>query len=489
MSNSIAVDIGANSGRVIKGNLRDGKIALKEIYRFPNEISFVNGHYRWKINYLFREICEGLKKSADRGLIINSIGVDTWGVDYALLDEKNRLIELPISYRDNRTDDMMDRFFNLMPKEEIYQITGIQFMQLNTIFQLYAASLDDPEILKKTRYFLMIPDYLNFKLTSRLKTEYTIATTSQLLNIETSNWDDTIIDLLTIDRSLFSKPVPPGTCLGEINSEVRHFTGLREIPVILPPSHDTASAIAAVPALKSNNWAYISSGTWSLMGIEVDRPILSQKALDANFTNEGGVDNTFRFLKNIMGLWPIQELQREHTVSYDIEEIIAMAEKVSPFASLIDPDDPVFLAPGNMAARIKDYCRKTKQPVPDSMAQLARCIFDSLALQYRWVLNKLNDISQQKIDCIHIVGGGSQNQLLNQLCADVTGCEVKAGPAEVTSLGNILMQCISRGEIASIAEGRQIIQQSFDIKKHHPNAIPDLDGIYEQFSSLKQGAH
>jgi len=486
MSHSIAVDIGANSGRVITGNLEDGKIVLKEIYRFPNEIIFSDGHYRWHIDHIFQEICKGLKTTADSGLKISSIGLDTWGVDYALLDEKNQLIELPVSYRDSRTDNIMDRFFSRMTKEEIYQITGIQFMQINSLFQLYAASLDDPEILKKTRSFLMIPDYLNFKLTNRLKTEYTIASTSQLLNIDTSDWDDKIIGLLNIDRSIFSKPVPPGTHVGEINPEVSLYTGLRGIPVILPPSHDTASAVAAVPALSSGSWAYISSGTWSLMGIEVDKPILSQKALDHNFTNEGGVNHTFRFLKNIMGLWPIQELQREHSVQYDIEDIIAMAEKVSPFTSLIDPDDPVFLTPGNMAVRIKDYCRKTKQFVPDTMAQLARCVFDSLALQYGWVLHKIEDISKQKIDCLHIVGGGSQNRLLNQLCADVTGCEVKAGPSEVTSLGNILVQCLSRKEIRSVAEGRQIIQESFDIQTYHPHVVSDFDGIYERFLSLKQ---
>jgi len=485
METSIAIDIGASSGRAIVGRLESGMITLEEICRFPNDIHFLNGHYRWKIDHIFREICTGLNRTVEKGLNIDSIGVDTWGVDYVLLDEDHRLIELPVAYRDSRTEDIMDRFFDLMPREVVYQKTGIQMMQINTLFQLYSASIYDPEILKKTRSFLMIPDYLNFRLSGKTATEYTIASTSQLLNLESLNWDDDLIGILSMDRAVFSKPTQPGTPLGAVDSEDPLLSGLKGVPVILSASHDTAAAVAAIPAIASKKWAYISSGTWSLMGIEVDRPVLTSKALAHNFTNEGGVDRTIRFLKNIMGLWPVQELQREHPGQYPIEEIVLMAEKVPPFVSLIDPDDPVFLAPGNMGERIKTYCGKTDQPLPDTLAQFARCAFDSLALQYLWTLAKLEDITEQKVECIHIVGGGSQNRLLNQLCADVTGCEVVAGPTEVTSLGNMLIQWLSRGKIASVKEGRKLIRNSFDIQTYQPQTVPEFGRTYERFLSLK----
>ncbi|MCP4749984.1 MAG: rhamnulokinase, partial [Proteobacteria bacterium] len=370
--------------------------------------------------------------------------------------------------------------------EEVYTRTGIQFMQFNSLFQLYASYLEDPSILEKAETFLMIPDYLNYRLTHIKATEYTIASTTQLWNIADSQWDEALIDLLNVKPSLFLHPRDPGTVLGDMDSTVGEQTGITGATIVLPGTHDTASAVAAIPVSKPDNWAYISSGTWSLMGIETDKPILSPKALNYNFTNEGGVNNTVRFLKNIMGLWPIQEMQRQFGGKYTIEDIITQARQATPFEFLIDPEDPVFLAPGDMLERIAGFCRRTGQPAPDGIGQLARCVFDSLSLRYRQVLNELNDINGEKIDRIHIVGGGSRNRLLNQLCADVTGCEVFAGPTEVTSLGNLLLQFVANGDIASIQEGRRIIRESFEIERYEPKTVPGLDERYERFLSLRQ---
>ncbi len=486
MATGIAIDIGAASGRIISGSLNNGIIKLAELYRFPNGIQFIDGHHRWQIDRIFQQICQGLKKSTESGIRPSSVGIDTWGVDFVLVDADGNRVELPVSYRDGRTDGIMRRFFSLMPKEEVYNRTGIQLMQFNSLFQLYASLLEDATILEKAETFLMIPDYLNYRLTGIKATEYTIASTTQLLNIAASQWDEALIDLLNIKSSMFLHPRNPGSVLGDIDATIQKQTGITGATVVLPGTHDTASAVAAIPVLKPDNWAYISSGTWSLIGIEINEPILSPKALDYNFTNEGGVNSTIRFLKNIMGLWPVQEMQRQFDGKYTIEDMISQARQATPFESLIDPEDPVFLAPGDMVERISEYCKKTDQPAPNGVGQLARCVFDSLSFQYRQVLKELNDINGAKIDRIHIVGGGSRNQLLNQLCADVTGCEVFAGPTEVASLGNLLLQFVANGDISSLQDGRQIIRKSFEIKRYEPKTVPGLDAIYERFLSLRQ---
>ncbi|OGS20662.1 MAG: rhamnulokinase [Elusimicrobia bacterium RIFOXYA2_FULL_39_19] len=467
----LAVDIGASSGRVMLGRFSKGRIKLETLHRFPNKIIEINNHLHWDILSLFEEIKTGLKIAKKRNIKPESIGIDTWGVDYALLTNGGVLQGLPYAYRDSRTKKAFEDTLKKISKESLYAHTGIQLLQINTIFQLAAFRKQCPALMNSADKLLMIPDLLNYFLTGRKITEYTIASTTGLLDIKKKNWSPGLIKKTGLKRKLFTDIIRPGSNVGKISKKISSETGI-ECNVTAVASHDTASAVAAVPMDKKENSCYISSGTWSLIGVELQKPVTTKTAMKYNFSNEGGFNGTFRFLKNVNGLWIIQECQRiwkSRGKNLNFVEICAYAEKSKPLESLIDPDDPVFLAPDDMIKEIQAYCKKSGQKVPESIGAVARCVFESLAFKYKIVLDSLNEITKTKIETIHIVGGGSNNELLCQLTANATGCKVLAGPVEATALGNIGVQLIASGAIASLDELRKVVSKSFQIKKYYPN--------------------
>lgn len=480
----IAVDIGASSGRVIAGTLQDNKMIIKEIYRFKNNMIHLNNHCYWDIDHLFAEIIKGLKKLSKKHINIQSIGIDTWAADYVLLDDKNRRISPVFSYRDDRTNGIMEEFFKLIDPKKIYEKTGIQFLKFNTIYQLYEHVKTNKEIVDKIDTFLMVPDYLNYMLCKVKALEFTNSTTTQLFNIHYNDWDDELVSLTGLNKKYFPKTVKPGKILGLLTKETEGKTGLANVKVIAPATHDTGSAVVSVPAA-DDDFAYISSGTWSLMGIESKTPILTEKAMDYNFTNEGGAFDTYRVLKNIMGLWLIQEVQRLYDNKYSFADLAASAEKAKPFKCLIKPNNSRFLNPENMIEEIKAYCLVTKQPAPELPGEIARCIFESLAFQYKEVLIQLREIQDKKINKIHIIGGGVQNKFLNQLSADFTDCKVLAGPTEATAIGNLAVQFITLGEIKSVEKAREVILHSFNIEKYTPIYNSQIQKNWDKFKKLK----
>lgn len=479
----IAVDIGASSGRIIEGTLKEDKIHIKEVYRFKNNMTFMDSHYYWDIDELFNGIIEGLKELAKSEVDIKSIGIDTWAVDYSLLDNKDNRISPVFAYRDHRTDSTMEELFKKINPKVIYEKTGIQFLQFNTIYQLYEHVKAHKEIISKTDTFLMVPDYLNYLLSGEKAVEFTNATSTQLFNVYKHDWDEELINLTGLDKKVFPKVVKPGTILGTLTKEVQEKTGLPAVKIIAPATHDTGSAVVSVTA-DSEDFAYISSGTWSLMGIESSTPICSEKAREFNFTNEGGAFDTYRVLKNIMGLWLIQEVQRLYDNKYSFTDFVMLAEQAEPFKCLINPNASRFLNPQNMIEEIQDFCRETRQPVPGTTGEIARCIFESLAFQYMEVLKELREIQNKAINKIHIIGGGSQNKFLNQLCASFTNCEVYAGPVEATAIGNLAVQFISLGEIESLKNAREIILKSFDIDKYVPQYNSEIEENWNRFRRL-----
>ncbi|MDR1689957.1 MAG: rhamnulokinase [Clostridiales bacterium] len=433
---SIAVDIGASSGRLIAGWLEGNILRTKEIHRFPNGAEYKNGHFYWDINRIYNEIMIGLSKA---DFPFKSVGVDTWGVDYALLNEKGELVSDVFSYRDHRTDGLPET----IDQSFLYKKTGIQTAQYNTIYQLIAHKN------KNAARFLTIPDYLHYKLSGKMACEYTIATTTQLINISTGNWDDELIEMTGFKRGIFPEIVQAGTKIG-------YMKEYPEAAVILPASHDTASAVASVPAA-TGDFAYISSGTWSLMGAQMNAPYMQ----NPSFTNEGGVFGTYRVLKNIMGLWVLQEVRRLLGGKPSFEELAAMAE--APFGSTVDVNNLRFLNPSDMIGEIRLACRESFQKPPETTAEIARCIFDSLALSYQKTYGEI--LSFADVKGLYIVGGGSQNMLLNRLTAEKCKTDIFAGPVEATAAGNLVIQMISLGEIKNINEGRSIIAESFKVKK------------------------
>ena len=421
-----------------------------------------------------------------KGTSLSGIGIDTWGVDFGLLGRGDVLLGFPYHYRDSRTDGMLEEAFRRLPQAAIFERSGCQFLQINTLYQLLSMAVHKSPLLDAAETFLMIPDLFNFWLTGQKVCEFTDATTTQFYDPRSSGWSREIYTALDLPTEILPEVVQPGTRLGTLLPSVAAEAGLPEIPVIAPACHDTGSAVAAVPVYK-DNWAYISSGTWSLMGIEVPEPIITDQALALNFTNEGGVENTFRFLKNIMGLWLVQECRRTWAqagdeMSYD--EITQLAEDAKPFAALIDPDNDTFLPPGDMPARIVDYCKRTGQTPPSDAGEILRCALESLALKYRWVLEKLEVVGGNAIDVIHIVGGGAQNRILCQFTADATGTPVVAGPIEATAIGNIAVQAIASGLIGSISEAREVIARSFDVVSYEPQDSRKWDEAYEQFLKM-----
>ena len=482
----LAFDLGAESGRGILGCFDGKQIKLKVLHRFPNGGIRILDNLHWDIISLWREIKNTLSICAKNGSNIESIGVDTWGVDFGLLDKTGHLIGLPFHYRDSRTTGVLEKVFDLIPRPSIFELSGCQFMEINTIYQLYSMVLTDSPLLRFAETFLTIPDLINFWLTGQKVSEFTNATTTQLYDPRKENWSAELCQVLNIPLGIFPQVIQPGTDIGMILPSITNETAFQPTRVIAPACHDTGSAVAAVP-VQNESWAYISSGTWSLMGIEVEEPIITKHALDLNFTNEGGVNNTFRFLKNIMGLWLVQECRRTWSrsgeqMSYD--EISQIAAQAEPFKALIDPDHHLFLASGDMPKRIVDFCKQTNQNLPLTKGEIVRSALESLALKYRWVLEKLEFVKGEAIDTIHIIGGGAQNKLLCQFTADATKRQVIAGPVEATSIGNLLVQMASCGAIGSITEGREIIAESSELIYFEPTDNAQWDQVYDRFLEI-----
>jgi len=480
MKKSIAVDIGASSGRLVVGTKENGKIHLKEIYRFENEIREQNGNCFWNVEKLFEEIINGLKVAKQQGIEECTLGIDTWAVDYALIDVEGNLIQKIYAYRDERTKTAMQEMQTEISMEKIYEKTGIQFLKFNTLFQLY---VHDKEELKKAYKILLVPDYLYYLLSGKLISEKTNASTTQLLNLETKDYDEDLLKLIGVKREQFATLTEPGEVVGPILESLRKQYDLPYCELVCVASHDTASAVLGVPGTEED-FAYLCSGTWSLLGVENRIPIANEQSYSKNYTNEWGAYGTYRFLKNIMGLWLIQEVRRNLGKKHSFGELVTAAQKVEPFQFLIDCNHACFLKPENMIMEIQNYCRATGQLVPKAVGELARCVFDSLALTYGKTIREMDSMNGYPARSLHIVGGGVQNQLLCQLTADVTEIPVIAGPVESTALGNIIVQMISRGELKNLVEARKIIRESFVIKTYLPTRIGKLDNIWRKFSQL-----
>ena len=462
----LAVDIGASSGRHILAHMEQGKMVLEEIYRFENGIVDKNGVKCWDTDRLFAEIKAGMRRCAELGKIPVSVGVDTWGVDFVLLDENNEPLGPAAAYRDGRTRGMDEDVYSIISEEQLYARTGIQKAMYNTIYQLMAVKKQTPELLKKAHALLMTPDYYHFLLTGIRSNEYTIATTGQLIDPATLNWDWELIDLLGYPRRIFRPVSMPGTELGSLSEEVQREVGFN-CKVVLPASHDTASAVMAVPSIKKNS-LYISSGTWSLMGTESPEAICTPESRTANLTNEGGYGGRYRFLKNIMGLWMIQSVRHELNDAYSFAQLSQMAHEAGDFPSRVEVNDDSFFAPESMTEAIRQYCRVTGQTVPQTVGELAAVVYLSLADSYGVTAREIEAITGVEYECINIVGGGSNADYLNQLTANATGKTVFAGPTEATAIGSIAAQMLSQGEFASLEEARKNIFQSFAVKTFTP---------------------
>jgi rhamnulokinase len=464
----LAVDIGASSGRHILGHVKQGRMVLEEIYRFPNGMKQIDGHLCWDVEALFSHIIAGMKRCKELGKIPVSLGIDTWAVDYVLLDEQNQIVGNVVGYRDGRTKGMDDQVYKDISLEELYQKTGIQKQIFNTIYQFMAVKRQHPEYLDKAKTMLMIPDYFHFCLTGVKKQEYTNATTTQLVNPRTNTWDYELIEKLGYPLNWFGELSMPGTLVGELTEEIQKEVGY-QCKVVLPATHDTGSAVLAVPS-NEENILYISSGTWSLMGTERKEADCSLKSMKHNFTNEGGYEYRFRYLKNIMGLWMIQSVKKELALmgqDYSFGEICDMASKET-IPSLVDCNDDGFLAPESMIQAVKDYCRKEGQQVPETPAQLGAVIYNSLAKCYGQTIEELEQAVKAHYCQIHIVGGGANADYLNHLTAKYTKRPVYAGPTEATAIGNLTAQMIRAGEYKSLTEARDAIFKSFEIKKYEP---------------------
>jgi len=489
-TNFLAFDLGASSGRAVAGQFNGETLSLAEMHRFNNGPTRLLDNLHWDALNLFNEMKTGLAKAAGQlGGNIAALGVDTWGVDFGLLDRQGNLIGNPYHYRDSRTDGKVERAFEIVPRAEIFGQTGIQFMQLNSLFQLFAMAQQNSPVFDIAETLLFMPDLFNYWFTGRKTTEYTIASTSQAYNMQENRWATELLAKLGIPSRIFLDVIAPGTNLGPLLPHIAEEAGLKiAVPVIAPGSHDTASAVAAVPVTGgARNFAYLSSGTWSLLGVELPAPVINEKSLAYNVTNEGGVQNTIRLLKNLGGLWLVQECRRvwaQQGHDYSFAQLADMAAAAPPFVALIDPDDALFLAPGDMAARIAEFCRRTGQTPPADHGSVIRVALESLALKYRWVLEKLEELMGQPVEVVHIVGGGTQNRLLNQFAANATGRRVVTGPIEATAIGNILLQMLAVGQISSLAEGRAIVQRSFPVETYLPQDRQLWDDAYARLLKL-----
>ena len=479
-----AVDLGATSGRTIVGSIVDGRLEQEEITRFPNNLIETGGHFYWDIYALYFEMIRGLKEVARRGLTITSIGIDTWGVDFVFIGKDGAILRNPTAYRDPHTFAAFDKYLNnVLSRREVYDITGIQLMNFNSLFQFYAMQQADNVAMQMAEKVLFIPDALSWMLTGETVCEYTIASTSQMLDPRTGDLSEKLLDSVCMNRRQFGRMVMPGTQIGVLTEEVQQLTGLGAVPVIAVAGHDTGSAVAAVPT-KNELFAYLSSGTWSLMGIETKDAIINELSYERNFTNEGGVEGTTRFLKNICGMWLYERCRLEwpeEVRKLSHPELQGSAMQVEPFRSLINPDDQLFASPKSMIGAIQQYCRDTNQPVPENPAEICRCIFDSLALRYKQVFQWLQEFAPFELKTLHVIGGGSLNKYLNQFTANATGATVLAGPQEGTAIGNIMLQAKAAGLVKDMWEMRGIIANSLDLVKYEPADKAAWDEAYEKY--------
>ena len=480
----LAIDLGATSGRSIVGKVGNGKIEMEELTRFPNTIRKIRNHFYWNIFDLFEEIKKALKKCGKEGIKVESIGIDTWGVDFVMVGKDGNILGLPYAYRDPHTEGApQDYFDKILPLDKVYGMTGIQIMDFNSLFQLYAMRKEKSSTLEAADKLLFMPDALSYLLTGKMVCEYTIASTSQILNPVTKCMEDHLLMPLGLSADIFPKVVFPGVQIGTLTDDIAQETGVGKVPVVAVAGHDTGSAVAAVPA-KDERFAYLSSGTWSLMGIETKSPIINEQSMQLNFTNEGGVDGTTRFLKNITGMWLLEECRREWEkdgASYSYPELVKMATEEKPFRFMLDPDDPSFAHPQSMTAAIKAYCVRTGQAAPQTHSEFVRAIFESLALKYRVVLEMLKSVAPFEIDILHVIGGGSQNALLNQFTANALGIPVQSGPSEATAIGNIMMQAQASGMVKSLWQMRELIASSIETRMFTPEHAEAWQEQYERF--------
>ena len=481
-----AIDLGATSGRTIVGSLAEGKIEQEELTRFNNNLIETGGHVYWDIYALYSEIIGGLKVAAKRGIEITSIGIDTWGCDFLCIGGDGAVLRNPLAYRDPHTVGMMEKYFDeAVAKQTVYAKTGIQFMNFNSLFQLYAMRKAGNSALENADKILFIPDALSYMLTGKAICEYTVASTSQILNPVSKDLDADLLESLGLEREKFGEMTMPGTVIGTLTEEVQKLTGLGAVPVVAVAGHDTASAVAAVPAA-NERFAYLSSGTWSLMGIETRNAIINDRSGELNFTNEGGIDGTTRFLKNICGMWIYERCRKEFTdAPQSHAELQGEAMAQEPFKCLINPDDAAFANPSSMIEAIQEYCRATGQYVPQGYAEIIRCVFDSLALRYRQVFTWLKEFADFDLDTLYIIGGGSLNDYLNQMTANSCGVTVKAGPQEATAIGNIMLQAKAAGDVKDIWDMRSIIANSVEPRIFEPKDQEQWDKAYEAFLALK----
>jgi rhamnulokinase len=484
----IACDLGAESGRVILGSLDDKKLTIEEIHRFPNGPVEVFGSLRWDVLRLYEEIKVGLHKIAARGIVVAGISCDSWGVDYVLLGGNEPFLTVPYHYRDSRTDGAFQRAFATVSKPDLFEETGIQFMSINTLYQLLADLHQRPSILDAADRFLNVGDYFNYLLSGVPKAEESLASTTQVYNPRLRTWSKKIIEQFSLPGRIFAEIVPSGTILGPLVSELSSEAAFQDAKVIAGCSHDTSSAVAAVPA-ESAGWAYLSSGTWSLLGVENPKPVINAKSLDYNFTNEIGYGGIVRFLKNITGLWVLQECRRswlKEGKQFSYEQLTQMAEAASPSNAFLDLMDERFGKPGDMPGKIADYCRETHQPVPITEGETVRCILSSLGLLYRQTLDQIEELTGRVLSTLHIVGGGCRNRLLNQLAADVTGRTVLAGPVECSAIGNVIVQAIALGHIPNLAVGREIVRDSFPLVRYDPKEATFPERTERQFKAANR---
>jgi rhamnulokinase len=479
MAQFLAFDLGAESGRAIAGSLNGAHLAVEELHRFANTPVREGDALYWDIEKLWGEIRRGIRiATEERGLRPDGIGIDTWGVDYGLIGVDGGLVERPRHYRDSRNHCAMEKLFEVVPRDEVFGYTGIQVMQINTLYQLYAAKMASPETIAAAHHLLNIPDLFNYRLTGIAKSEATIASTTQFFNPARMAWATELFKRLDLPAGILCPVVPPGTLLGKM-------TEAPCVPVYTSAGHDTASAVAAVPAEHGKHWCYISSGTWSLLGLELDKPIIDRRSFELNCTNEVGVAGRIRLLKNIAGLWLLQECRRawiEQGAEYSYAQLAEMAADARPFSACIDPD--AFLEPGDMPRKIADHCRKTNQEPPATHAEYARAILESLAMRYRHVIECLETLSGRPIEVIHIVGGGSRNSVLNRFVADCTGRLVVAGPSEATAIGNILVQAMGAGELKGLDEIRAVVRNSFPPEVVEPRPSAEWDRAYERYREI-----
>jgi rhamnulokinase len=492
ISHYLAVDLGASGGRAVLATYADGRVKTEEIHRFKTGfLEKEEGHVYWEITRFWEEIKTSIRKASQRtGGELDSIGIDTWAVDYVLLDKEDRLIGLPYAYRDKRNDGMMERVFGIIPQEELYERTGIQFLPFNTLFQLYAEKLSNDRLPRATS-LLFIPDYFNFLLTGKKRSEFTFATTSQFYNPRSRSWDHDLLERVGLPERLLQPIVPAGTVIGGLKPEWCREFGLKNgVKIVAPATHDTGSAVIGSPPDENGKSAYISSGTWSLMGIEILEPLITAGGLKFNFSNEGGFGGSFRYLKNIMGLWLLQrseEAWEKEGKKISPDQVLQAAREAESFQSMVYPNDGFFLMPPDMPKAIRNFCASTNQAEPRSLGETARCIFLSLAMAYREVRDQIEEVSRTKIEKIHILGGGSQNGYLNQLTADVCGLEVVAGPSEATVLGNLIVQFDALQEVKSLARAKSVFSAVMGCRNYHPEKGRNYDELFRKFLSFKKG--